>query len=70
MAFGVTSAVLAATCGSMTRNVFAIYIIARYGHFLVCGVSATFTFFITRQLLFDALVFVLTVRFFSNRTQA
>lgn len=70
VSFGVTSAVLAATCGPMTRNVFAIYIIARYGHFLVCGVSTTFAFFITRQLAFDVLVFVLAVRFLSNRAPA
>jgi hypothetical protein len=69
VSFGVTSAVLAATCGSMTRNVFAIYIIARYGHVLVCGVSTTYVYFITRQLTFDVLVFVLAVRFL-NRTPA
>lgn len=69
VAFGVTSAVLAATCGPMTRNVFAVYIIARYGHFLVCGVSTRYVYFITRQLTFDVLVFVPAVRFL-NRAPA
>lgn len=66
VSYGVTSAALTATCGSVARNVFAIYIIARYGHFLVCGVSTSFVYFITRQLPFDVLVFMLAVRFLTR----
>lgn len=65
--FGMISTLLAAVSGTVARNVFAVYLIARYFHSLVAGTSMTFAFFATRQLPVDMLVFILSVWFFSGR---
>ena len=65
--FGTISALLAAVSGTVTRNVFAIYLIARYFHWLVTSTSMSFAFFATRQLPVDMLVFIVSVWFFAGR---